>query len=129
MPEKKKILVIEDDRDLRRLLDIDLSPIAKVHQATNWLEGKNYFDEQKFDLILLDLMLPDTEFPLEPLTYIHSIDQDYPVVLMSANYILVDELMDQLMRLGLEDILYKPYSKDELLETVTPYFNTQQLRG
>ena len=118
MQKLKKILIIEDDRDLSKLLQIDLAPIGETYLSTNWLDGKKRVDEMQFDLILLDMMLPDTAYPLEPLSYIHSLNQEYPVILMSGNHQLIDELMDQLMRLGLDKVLYKPYTKDELLERV-----------
>lgn len=115
---KRKILVIEDDGDLRRFLRVDLSVYFTVADSPNWLDAKQRLCEDVYDLILLDLILPDTSDPLEPLNAIREIDLDYPVVLTTGNTVLAVELLDRLMRLGINTVLAKPYTREELMHAI-----------
>ncbi len=122
---KKKILVVEDDSDLRRFLKIDLEVFFSVAASPNWLDASKRLEEERFDLILLDMILPDVSDPLEPLTCIRSRNQDFPVVLTSGNSSLAVELLDRLMRLGINSILAKPYTREELMHAIKkhlPFF-------
>lgn len=122
---KKKILIIEDDNDLRRFLKIDLEVFFTVADSPNWLDARKRLQEERYDLILLDMILPDVSDPLEPLHCIRKQSQDFPVVLTSANPSLAMDLLDRLMRLGINSILAKPYTRDELLHAIRkhlPFF-------
>ena len=55
----KKILIIEDEVAIQKILSEPLTFAGyKVTTASDGLEGINYFHEQDFDLILLDILLP-----------------------------------------------------------------------
>ena len=55
----KKILIIEDETAIRKILSEPLSCAGyEVTEASDGLEGINAFHRQKFDLILLDILLP-----------------------------------------------------------------------
>ncbi len=57
--EPKKILIIEDEHPLSRVLDLKLSNAGfKTEVVFNGAEAISLIDKKKFDLILLDLILP-----------------------------------------------------------------------
>lgn len=117
--QKRKILIIDDDADLRRLLALDLERDYAVFQSGNWLDARRLLAEGQFDLILLDLLLPDTDTPLDPLNGIRAVSLDVPVILISGHGDTADELIERLMRLGVDTVLRKPFTREEMLAAVT----------
>ena len=107
------VLVIEDDPELPTVIEAALSGQALVIPARNWTDARERLHEETFDLILLDLFLPDVE-ALEPLEGIREIDPDYPVIVMSGNLDPGDAIVDRLMRLGVNTILAKPFDLEDL---------------
>lgn len=58
MAEKKKIVIVEDDTDLRKTLTKSLSSDFAVFEASDGETGERMIEETKPDLIILDLILP-----------------------------------------------------------------------
>lgn len=116
--QKRKILIIDDDADLRRLLALDLERDFIVTQSGNWLDARRLLTEGGFDLILLDLLLPDVENPLEPLSGIRAVSLDVPVILISGHGDAADDLIDRLMRLGVDTVLRKPFTREDMLAAI-----------
>lgn len=110
------ILIIEDDRELCRALQIQLS--ARGHTADCCHTGSEalyYAMKDSWDLILLDRMLPE----IDGLTILRSIRKNQisvPVILTTA----LDAVKDRIDGLdaGADDYLVKPYDTDELLARI-----------
>ncbi|MEG0283474.1 MAG: response regulator transcription factor [Erysipelotrichales bacterium] len=104
----KKILLIEDDLGISEALVSFLS--TKNYEVTDVTTGKGaleYLENNSFDLILLDLMLPD--YMGESLMkYMHNI----PIIVISAKS-EEDDVVNGLL-LGASDYLRKPFSMKEL---------------
>jgi signal transduction histidine kinase len=113
---KANILVIDDEVGMREGCRRALTPHGYcVATAEHGAEGLRKLGEQKFDLILLDAMMPGMS-GLELLERIHDHDPD-TVCVMITGYATVD-LAAQAMKKGAQDFLPKPFTSDELLTAV-----------
>ena len=119
---RKTILVVDDDRDLASILQDALASEYRVVVAGSWATAKAMLTKQHYDLILLDLFLPDAEI-LEPLRTIRDLDLDYPIIMMSGNVDTQDNIIDRAMRLGVNSIIRKPFDLAGMLERIRQHIN------
>ncbi|WP_265455931.1 response regulator transcription factor [Enterococcus sp. HY326] len=106
----KKILVIEDNNELNEMLATILADDYHVQPAYSGTEGLLYFQQDEFDLVLLDRMLPGKDGG-EVLAEIRKHSQ-IPVIFLTA---LTDQQeISQLLLAGANDYLTKPFNIDEL---------------
>lgn len=107
------ILLVEDDIDLNNLVNIYLSKNGfDVTSCYNGLEALEKFQEQNFDIIISDIMMPKIN-GYELLEELRSINKKIPFLFMSAK----DDIPSKQKGydLGLDDYLAKPISNEELL--------------
>jgi CheY-like chemotaxis protein len=84
MSEPKRILVIDDDENMRDLLFLELSDLAyTVTTADSAFKGLGLLRDQVFDLVILDIKMPGMD-GIEALEKIVSIKRDLPVIIHSA---------------------------------------------
>src|SRR5579862_4948244 len=86
VPETSRghILVIDDEPDIRESLELLFSSEGyRVQLAPNATEGLKLFESAAFDLILLDLMMPDKS-GMQVLEEIRGRDRETPVFLLTA---------------------------------------------
>lgn len=108
----RRILVVEDDPDISRLLEIHLSDIAfDVDIANNGVDGLNRASNYDYQLIILDLMLPDLD-GLEVCRRLRSMEIHTPVLMLTAKSSELDRVLG--LELGADDYLTKPFSIKEL---------------
>ena len=111
----QKILIIEDEPDIRKTLEYNISREGyKVVSASSLSEGKEQINSSDFSLILLDLMLPDGS-GLELCREIKS-DKDKsstPIIILTAKDDEVDKVVG--FELGADDYVTKPFSVRELI--------------
>ena len=109
------VLVIEDEPDIRKTIDYNLSKESfKVIQAASIEEGEKALASNKIDVIILDLMLPDgsgltlcRDIKSEPET------KNIPVIILTAKTEEVDRVVG--FELGADDYVTKPFSVRELI--------------
>ena len=112
-PGKHRILVIDDEIDIRESLELLLTgENYDVHLAENATTGMQKFEASPYDLILLDLMMPDRS-GMEVLTEIRQRDQETPVFMLTA-YGSV-EVAVKALKLGANDYFAKPWDNEKLL--------------
>lgn len=115
MGQKHRILVIDDDRKLNRLLKDYLSPFGfEVLAAASPDEGIRYLKTHSPELIILDVMLPDMNgFELCKL-----IRQDHtvPIIMLTARGEVMDRVVG--LELGADDYLAKPFDPRELVARI-----------
>ena len=110
----KTILIIEDDRAINNLIKGTLSAEGYVCDcAFDGREGANLLEEKRYDLVLLDLMLPEIG-GYELLEYIHPMG--IPAIVISAMGRVEDRIRG--LRMGADDYLCKPFQIGELLARV-----------
>jgi len=116
MPESPyKILIIEDEPDLALTLSYNLEQ-AGYHVASELTGGGGLVRAETFlpDLVLLDLMLPDTSgFEVCRALKSSPLTQSAPVVMLTARGEEVDRVRG--FEVGAEDYVLKPFSVKELL--------------
>jgi len=111
------VLVVDDEADIRALIqDILTDEGYGVEAAANAEEARAARSKQKFDLILLDIWMPDTDGITLLREWSDEGDLNCPVVIMSGHG-TVDTAVEA-TRLGAFDFVEKPLSLAKLLRTV-----------
>jgi len=106
------ILVIEDDPDIRELVTLNLRDLNFTVEATEDGEtGYGLASEKKFDLIILDLMLPGLN-GLEVCRRLRSDDNYTPILMLTSLNSETDRVVG--LEMGADDYLVKPFSIREL---------------
>jgi two-component system phosphate regulon response regulator PhoB len=111
----QKILIIEDEPDIRKTLEYNISREGyDVVSASSLLEAKSQIESDSFSLILLDLMLPDGS----GLDLCREIKSDkekspVPIIILTAKDDEVDKVVG--FELGADDYVTKPFSVRELI--------------
>lgn len=116
----KKILIIEDDLSIANLQKdyLELSGYS-VSLADNGTDGLAALEREKFDLVLLDIMLPGVG-GFEVLKTIRE-TEDIPVLLVSARSEEIYKVNG--LGLGADDYITKPFSSGELVARVNAHLN------
>lgn len=112
----KKILIIEDDKTIVEGLTIALNfHDFSVISAGNGIEGYNLFEQEKPDLLILDIMLPGTD-GFEVCRKIRGNDLQVPIIMLTAKSRESDKLLG--FELGVDDYITKPFSAKELIARI-----------
>ncbi|OPY26500.1 MAG: aerobic respiration control sensor protein ArcB [Methanobacterium sp. PtaU1.Bin242] len=119
--ESYKILLIEDNPDdfflIKEVLEIE-GYYFNVNHAETLQEGLKLFDEDHFDIILLDLGLPDSEgFSTFTKTYTHA--QDVPIIILTGLH--DEEIGVKAVREGAQDYLVKGQVDSYLMSRAIKY--------
>jgi DNA-binding NtrC family response regulator len=112
--QKGKILVIDDELDIREGLQ-DLLTIEggyTVELAHNGTEGLHKLEGTSYDLVLLDLMMPDMS-GMDVLRLVRKTDTETPIFMITA-YGSVEAAVDAL-KLGANDYFSKPWDNEKLI--------------
>ena len=112
---KEKILIIEDDPKISRLIEIELKFEGfEVSFASDGKEGLNSAKYNSYDLIILDLMLPKMN-GIEVCKRIREFSE-VPIIMLTAK----DEISDKVVGLdyGADDYMTKPFSNEELIARI-----------
>lgn len=108
------ILVVEDDEAIANLIYVSLS--AEGYRCTcarDGMEGADYIERQSFDLVLLDIMLPEVD-GYELLEFIKPTGT--PVIFLTAKGSIEDKVRG--LRAGADDYLPKPFASREFIARV-----------
>lgn len=109
------ILVVEDDQEIQELIkQFLMTQQYKVIVASDGLEGMKQFNKQSFDLILLDVMMPNLN-GFEVAKMIRN-QSNIPIIMLTA----LEEEQDQMkgFDLGIDDYITKPFSFHVLMRRV-----------
>lgn len=109
-----KILIVEDDEAIANLIKINLGPEGyECICAFDGKMGADFIEKDSFDLILLDIMLPEVS-GYELLEYIKPMGT--PVIFLTAKSGVDDRIRG--LKLGADDYIVKPFQVGELLARV-----------
>ena len=115
MNEEIKVLIVEDDNDINHLLrDMLINNKYNVSCAYSGTEAFIYLNQEKINIVLLDLMLPGKSGE-EVLKEIRS-KYEMPVIIISAKEEL--GIKPKLLRAGAIDFITKPFDLDEVLARI-----------
>lgn len=124
--DMKKILIIEDDSSIAELQK-DYLEVAgfEVKMCADGLAGLKDLQENDYDLLIVDIMLPGMD-GLEILRSIRN-EKDIPVLLVSAKKEEIDKIKG--LSLGADDYITKPFSPGELVARVNAHLvNYERLK-
>lgn len=109
-----KILIVDDEKPICDLIDLNLSS-AGYHctSVQDGLEAIERIEKEKFDLILLDIMLPGAD-GYDIMEYIRPLG--VPVIFITAKHEVKDRVKG--LKLGADDYLVKPFDVVELVARV-----------
>ena len=113
MNRKSKILVVEDEEAIRDLIALNLETEGyAVITAQNGQEAIELFEAQKFDAIVLDVMMPEIN-GFDVCKIIRLTNHMVPVLFLSAKSNSGDRIEG--LKLGADDYMTKPFSLEEFL--------------
>ncbi|MGK9172662.1 response regulator transcription factor [Yokenella regensburgei] len=127
MDSAKKILLVEDDRDIAELLQLNLRDegFQIVHQEDG-AQALRELDRTDWDAVILDLMLPNVD-GLEICRRIRQMTRYLPVIIISARSSETHRVLG--LEMGADDYLAKPFSVLELVARVKALFRRQEAMG
>ncbi|RDU38959.1 DNA-binding response regulator [Neobacillus piezotolerans] len=113
---KESILIVEDEEKISRVLELELEFEGySVTKAADGIEGIEAYRTGKWDLILLDVMLPGMS-GIDLLRRIRANDPYTKVILLTAKGTVEDKING--LDLGANDYITKPFQIDELLARI-----------
>ncbi len=116
MPDKNRILVVDDEEALRTVLSTELSSEGyEVSTAADGSEAIELVKDNDYDLILLDIKMPNVD-GFEVLKYVKGGKPDIKVIMLTGFADLKNAIESK--RLGAEDFVSKPYDLVDLLTTI-----------
>ncbi len=116
----KKVLVIEDDRDIVELLDIHLRDLdCDLEKAYDGHRGRELALRGRYDLIVLDVMLPGMD-GIEICRQLRAEDIRTPIMMLTAKSEEIDRVLG--LEMGADDYLTKPFSLREFIARVKAIF-------
>jgi len=116
----RQVLVIEDDEDIAKLIELQLLELScKVKRANDGVEGLAEAQSKRYDLLILDLMLPGMG-GLEICQRIRSQDRYTPILMLTSKSSELDRVLG--LEMGGDDYLTKPFSVLELTARVKAIF-------
>ena len=122
-----KILIVDDEKPICDLIDLHLSETGYYcHSVQDGVQAVQMIEAEKYDLILLDIMLPGVN-GYDIMEYIRPLG--IPVIFITAKHEVRDRVKG--LRLGADDYLVKPFDIVELVarvEAVLRRYNKMQHR-
>lgn len=111
---KKKILIIDDDKDVLNLLLYCMQEEYLITTAINGQSGLKKMENEHFSLVILDIMLPG----MNGLDTLRAIRKKYniPVIMLTAKDSVEDKVLG--LEIGADDYLTKPFEIKELIARV-----------
>ncbi len=123
---KYKILIIDDEKVM---IDVLTKLLAEenydVDYSMNGREGLEKLDKNRYDLLILDIMLPDIN-GLEILEEVRTNKNNLPVIMMTAFSSV--ETAVKAMKMGAREYLTKPFNNDEVLLQIRRALEHQKLK-
>ncbi|HSV55917.1 MAG TPA: response regulator [Magnetospirillaceae bacterium] len=130
MDDKKRILIVDDERINLEFFDVMLSNLGfHVQKAENGLEALESIQKGRPDLVILDNVMP--KLSGWELTRMLKTDKEYavysdiPIIMFSA----IDDVKDKVeaLELGADDYITKPFNFSEVLARIRAVLRTREL--
>ena len=125
LPERKQILVVDDEPNLRRVLSALLArDDYDVHTAEDGEQALAVLKEHHLDMVVTDLRMPKID-GMELLRRVRAMDEELPVVIITAHG-TVDNAVEAL-KTGAFDYITKPFDQTEVRTIVKKALRTRDL--
>ena len=110
-----KILIVEDEEKIARFVELELIHEGyEVEKATDGRTGLGLAEQGGFDLVLLDILLPELS-GLEVIRRLRRVSQ-MPVIMLTARDAVMDKVSG--LDMGADDYVTKPFAIEELLARI-----------
>src|SRR5438270_5297732 len=127
LPEKKQVLIVDDEPNLRKILSAQLTRDGyDVMIAEDGEQGLSMLKEHHIDMVITDLKMPKVD-GMTLLKEALREDPELPIVMITAHG-TVDTAVEAL-KSGAFDYLTKPFDKDEVRQIVAKALKTKELSG
>ena len=121
----KKVLIVEDDRDIVELLKIHLTDLnCEIDWAYDGDTGLQKGLQADHDLIILDIMLPGKD-GMEVCRQIRAKGKQTPILMLTAKSEEIDKVLG--LEMGADDYLTKPFSIREFIARVKAIFRRMEM--
>ena len=114
----KTVLVAEDEESNYELVRIVLQKRYNLIRAHNGIEAVTMFEEEKPDLILMDIRMPEMD-GLDATRIIKEVNQEVPVIALSA-YAFPENIREA-KAAGCDEFMAKPFKVEDLIELIRHY--------
>ncbi|MCR9084178.1 MAG: response regulator transcription factor [Cyclobacteriaceae bacterium] len=122
----KKILIVEDDPNINELLQLHLKDDGYAVQVTdNGKKGFELAQKGEFDLIILDVMLPEMN-GIQICQRLRALEIFTPILMLTAKSEEIDKVMG--LESGADDYLTKPFKIREFLARVKAILRRQEIQ-
>ncbi len=116
----KRVLIIEDDKEISGLLEIHLKDLnCEIEKSFDGLSGLNKANEESFNLIVLDIMLPGLD-GFEVCRQLRKSEVLTPILMLTSKSEETDKVLG--LEFGADDYLTKPFSIREFIARVKAIF-------
>ncbi len=114
-----RILIIDDEGELRAMLRQMLEHAGhEVTEAVNGAEGIEFYERDKHDMIITDIIMPEKE-GVETILALRRADPELPIIAISGGGRLdATDFLTMAKKLGARHTLTKPFRREQLLEAV-----------
>ena len=122
---KAQLLYVEDDESLGFVTrdNLELQGYKIIH-CTDGQEALDVFNKEKFDLCILDVMLPEIDgFTIA--TEIRKYNTEVPIIFLTAKSLKEDKI--QGLKLGADDYITKPFSIEELILKIEVFLRRSKI--
>tara|TARA_Y100001001_G_scaffold164654_1_gene197839 strand:- start:3454 stop:4164 length:711 start_codon:yes stop_codon:yes gene_type:complete len=121
----KKVLIVEDDIEIVRLLQIHLNDLGcEIIVEHNGFSALSKCIDENLDLIILDVMLPELD-GIEICKKLRAINITTPIMMLTSRSEEIDKVLG--LEVGADDYLTKPFSVREFIARVKAIFRRQML--
>ena len=123
MEDNVKIFIVEDEKHIARFIQINLEKAGfKTAIESNGRRAYERIVQEKYDLVLLDVMLPEMD-GMEICKKVREVS-DVPIIMLTAR----DEVKDKVegLDLGANDYMIKPFDTEELLARIRGIIRRQR---
>ena len=121
----ENILLVEDEEKLARMVEMELRYEGyEVAKAFDWRSGLEQALSGKYDLVLLDIMLPQLS-GMEVLRRLRR-ESDLPVIMLTARDSVIDKVSG--LDSGADDYITKPFAIEELLARIRAALRKRSVR-
>ncbi|MEZ4294744.1 MAG: sigma-54 dependent transcriptional regulator [Polyangiaceae bacterium] len=125
LPEKKQILVVDDEANLRRVLSAQLVRDGyDVHEAVDGEEAIALLKEHHIDLVITDLKMPRSS-GMDVLRAALRDDPSRPVIMLTAFATI--EIAVEALKTGAFDFISKPFDQNEVRQIIKKALRTRDL--
>ncbi|MFD2704544.1 response regulator [Salibacterium lacus] len=124
--ERKKILIVEDEEDIRNLITLYLESRYEIISTSSGSGVLLLLEDHHPDLILLDVMLPGKS-GMEICEEIRETDRETPILFLSAKREFEDKI--QGLETGADDYITKPFDPGELMARVQAHLRRNDINN